>query len=155
MQGDNICTEMVSISEKVARLERVDVDNIVDSSLREIEDFILELNQKQLYDEGVINVKQPGKREKYAASTIRAKQKRATYKKTEFITLRWDGDFYESFKLIIFDKVFVIQATDLKWANWLEPNPRFENALGLTEKSRDELRKEILPVFIKQLRSEL
>jgi hypothetical protein len=146
---------MVSISAKVARLERVDVDNIVDSSLREIESFILELNQIQLYEDGVINVKQPSKREKYAAGTIRAKQKRATYKKTEFITLRWDGDFYESFKLIIFDKVFVIQATDLKWSNWLEPNPRFGNALGLTEKSKDDLRKEILPVFIRQLRNEL
>jgi len=143
------------IAEKVARLERVDVDNIVDSSLREVEKFILELNQIQLYEQGVIDVTKPSKREKYAASTIRAKQKRATYKKTEFITLRWDGDFYESFKLIIFDKVFVIQATDLKWANWLEPNERFGNALGLTEKSKDDLKKEILPVFIRRVRNEL
>lgn len=148
-------TEMVTISEKVASLEKIDINDIVDDSLREIEDFILELNQKQLYEDGVIDVRNPSKREHYAASTIRQKKRKATYKKTEFITLRWDGDFYGSFKLIIFDKVFVIQATDLKWANWLEPNPRFENALGLTEKSKDELRKEILPVFIRQLRNEL
>jgi hypothetical protein len=155
MSGDYICTEMVSISAKVERLERVDVNKIVDDSLREIEKLILELNQKQLYDEGVIDVKNPGKREKYSKGYIRQKQRYATFKKTEFVTLKYDGDFYNSFKLIIFDKVFVIQATDLKWANWLEPNPRFENALGLTDESKEEVRQIILPVFLKRLKNEL
>jgi hypothetical protein len=143
---------MVSISTKVLRLEKIDINIIVDDSLREIEKLILELNQKQLYEEGVIDVKNPGKREQYAASTIRQKKKTAKFKKTEFITLRWEGDFYDSFKLIIFDKFFVIQATDLKWANWLEPNPRFGNALGLTDESRSDLRDIILPVFLRRLK---
>lgn len=143
------------ISEKIARLEKIDINKIVDDSIREIEKFILELNQKQLYEEGVIDVTKPDKREHYAASTIRQKKKSATFKKTDFITLRWDGDFYDSFRLIIFDKFFVIQARDLKWANWLEPNPRFENALGLTEESKQEVRDIILPVFLKRIKSEL
>jgi hypothetical protein len=146
---------MVSISAKVAKLERVDVNKIIDDSLREIEKFILELNQKQLYEEGVIDVTKPDKREHYAPATIRQKKKSAIFKKTEFITLRWDGDFYSSFKLIIFDKFFVIQARDLKWANWLEPNPRFENALGLTEGSKNEVRDIILPVFLRRFKAEL
>jgi len=146
---------MVSISAKVLRLEKIDINKIVDDSIREIEKFILELNQKQLYEEGVIDVTNPSKREHYAPATIRQKKKSATFKKTEFITLRWDGDFYSSFKLIIFDKFFVIQAKDLKWANWLEPNPRFENALGLTEESKEEVRQIILPVFLKRIKEEL
>jgi hypothetical protein len=146
---------MVNISAKVAQLERIDINRIIDEALKEIEDFILELNQKQLYDEGIIDVKDPGKRESYAKSTIRQKEKKAIFKKTEFITLRWDGDFYDSFKMIIFDKFFVISAKDLKWANWLEPNPRFENALGLSEESKNELRDMILPVLLRRIKDEL
>jgi len=42
----------------------------------------------------------------------------------------------------------------LKW-NWHEKNPRFTNALGLTEKSRDKLKEELKPLFIEKLRNEL
>jgi hypothetical protein len=139
----------------ITRLQNIDVNKILDESIREIEDFILELNRDQLYEKGQIDVNEPGKREQYAASTIRQKQKKAIYKKTEFVTLRWEGDFYGSFKVIIFDEEFIISATDLKWANWLEPNKRFENALGLTDESRNKLKAEILPVIIKRLRDAL
>jgi hypothetical protein len=146
---------MVSVSEKVASLERVDVNIIVDDSIREIEKFILELNQKQLYDEGVIDVTDPNKREQYSKGYISHKKRNATFKKTEFVTLRYDGDFYNSFRLIILKEVIIIDATDRKWRDWLEPNKRFENALGLTEESKQALRETILPVVIRRLRDEL
>lgn len=146
---------MVSVTQKYETLERIDVNQIVDDSLLELEKFILDLNRSQLYDLGEIDVTDPGKQEFYAPATIKQKQRKALFKKTDFVTLRWDGDFYDSFKLIIFDKTFVIQATDLKWANWLEPNPRFGNALGLTEESKAALRDMILPVFLRHFKDEL
>jgi hypothetical protein len=138
---------MVTITEKLKKLELLDINRIFDEALKEIEKFILELNREQLYEAGIIDVKEPGKREHYAKGTIRQKIKKAKFKKTEFVTLRWEGDFYDSFELIIFKEKFVIQAKDLKWGNWLEPNPRFGNALGLTEESKNRLRDEILPII--------
>jgi hypothetical protein len=144
----------VVISEKLAKLQSVNINRILDECLKEIEDFILELNKEQLYEKGEINVKEPNKREKYSKAYKRFKERKATYKKTEFVTLRFEGTFYDSFKLIIFDKEFLISATDLKW-NWFENNPRFKNALGLTDESKKELRKELQPMIIEKLRNEL
>ena len=146
---------MPLVGEMIRKLQAININQIVDDSIREIEDFILQLNQDQLYEKGEINVNNPGQRERYAEATKRIKAKSAKFKKTEFITLRWGGDMYDSFKVIIFDKEFIISATDLKWANWLEPNPRFANALGLTEDSKAKLRDEILPVIIRRLKDEL
>jgi len=139
------------ITEKLKRLESTKINEILNDVLKELEEFILELNKVQLYDKGEINVNEPNKREKYSKAYKGFKEKKATFKKTEFVTLRFDGDFYDSFKLIIFDKEFIISATDLKW-NWHEKNPRFTNALGLTEKSKEVLREELKPLFIEKLR---
>jgi len=144
----------VVISVKLKKLQEIDINRILDECLKEIEDFILELNKEQLYEKGEINVKNPNKREKYTQAYRRLKGRKATYKKTEFVTLRFEGVFYDSFKLIIFDKEFIISATDLKW-NWFEENPRFKNALGLTEESKKKLRKELKPLIIEGIRNEL
>jgi hypothetical protein len=154
LQDTDILPEMV-IEDKIKTLERIDINKIVGDAIREIEDFIIELNREQLYEKGEINVNQPTKREYYAQSTIRQKQKQATFKKTEFVTLRWEGDFYDSFKVIVFDEEFIISATDLKWANWLEGNKRFGNALGLTEASKEKLKEEIKPIIIRRIKDEL
>ncbi len=146
---------MPLVGEMIAKLQAIDINKIVDDSIREIEEFIVSLNKDQLYEKGQIDVNNPGKKERYAASTIKQKSKRATFKKTEFVTLKWTGDFHESFKVVIFDKEFIITSKDLKWANWLEPNKRFENALGLTDDSKSKLREEILPIIIRRLKDEL
>lgn len=145
---------MPLVGDKIKKLQSLDINRILDDSIREIEDFILELNREQLYEKGQIDVNSPGVKERYAESTKKQKQKKATFKKTEFITLRWDGAFYDSFKVIIFEKEFIISATDLKW-NYLEANPRFENALGLTDESKSRLRDEILPVIVRRIKDEL
>ena len=146
---------MLLVGERIERIKRIDVNRIFDNALREIEKFILDLNRDQLYDKGEIDVTSPGKREQYAPSTIRQKKRKAKYKKTEFVTLRWEGDFYDSFKIIIFKNEFMIAAKDLKWANWLEPNQRFANALGLTDENKSELRNKILPIILREIRNEL
>jgi len=130
----------------------LNINEILDDSLREIEEFILELNKEQLYEKGQINVNEPQKREKYSAAYKRFKERKATFKKTSFVTLRFDGAVYDSFKLIILDKEIIISATDLKWANWLEKNERFGNALGLTEESRKELKSALLPLILVKIR---
>ena len=140
------------ISEKLVQIQAIDINNILDECLKEIEDFILELNRDQLYEKGQINVNEPQKREKYSAAYKRFKERKATFKKTEFVTLRFDGEVYDSFKLIIFEKEFLISATDLKW-NWLGENERFKNALGLTGESKTKLRAELLPLIIEKIRN--
>lgn len=142
----------MKISEKIKRLRAVDLHLIVNDSARDNEDKIVRLNQDQMFDRGVMNIKKPNKREKYAPSTIRQKKRKATFKKTEFITLRWFGDFYEAMKIIFFKDRFVITSDDLKWSNWLEPQDRFGNALGLTERSRVSLKKILKGPIIRKLR---
>ena len=143
------------IGAKIKRLQSVDLHQIVNDSAKENEKEIVEMNQDQMYKQGTLDVNKPGKKEKYAPGTVRQKKKKATFKKTDFITLRWFGDFYEAMKLIFFSDRFVIVSDDLKWANWLEPQDRFENALGLTGKSMTLLKKIIRPGIINKLKKAL
>jgi len=142
----------MNISAKIKRLQSVDLHTIVNDSVREKEKQIITLNQDQMYKSGVMDVERPNKKLKYAESTIRQKKRKATFKKTEFITLRWFGDFYDAMKIIFFKDRFVIVSDDLKWANWLEPQDRFENALGLTDKSRSFLKTILRPEIITRLK---
>lgn len=142
----------MKISEKIKQLQKINIDLILDESLKESEDGILELAKGQLYDDGVIDVTNPSKREYYKPQTIAQKKKKAAYPKTSFVTLRWMGDFYDKFKMIVFKDKFVITSDDLKWANYLEPNPRFENALGLTEDSIKKVRDMVLPLMLKKIK---
>lgn len=143
------------ISKKIQRLQAVDLHKIVNDSAKEKEDRILKLNQDQMWKKGVMDIEKPGSKLQYAAGTIAQKKRKATFKKTQFITLRWFGDFYESMKLIFFKNRFVIVADDLKWANWLEPQDRFENALGLTDRSKNLLKAILKPSIIKNLKRAL
>jgi hypothetical protein len=142
----------MKISEKIKQIQSINIDSMLDESLKESEKEILDLAKGQLYDEGVIDVNNPGRREYYKPQTIAQKKRKAAYPKTEFITLRWMGDFYDKFKMIIFKDKFVITSDDLKWANYLEPNPRFENAIGLTEDSVKKVRDMVLPLILKRIK---
>ena len=142
----------MNISTKIKRLQSVDLHQIVNDAAMKTEKQIITLNQDQMYKEGVLDVERPGKKEKYAASTIRQKKRKAKYKKTEFITLRWFGDFYDAMKIIFFKDRFVLTSDDLKWANWLEPQDRFSHALGLTDKSRSFLKTILKPEIINRLK---
>ena len=142
----------MKISSKIKRLQAVDLHQIVNDAAMKTEQQIITLNQDQMYKDGVLDVERPNRKERYAASTIRQKKRKATYKKTEFITLRWFGDFYDAMKIIFFKDRFVLTSDDLKWANWLEPQDRFGHALGLTNKSRSFLKTILKPEIITRLK---
>lgn len=141
------------INDKIKQLEAIDVNALVDEAIIDNEDVILDANREQLYERGTIDVTRPNYKEKYAASTVARKRKTAKFPKTDFITLKWNGDFHDSFKLIIFKDKIVIQSDDLKWANFLEN--RFSNALGLTKDNLSKVRDKIHESFMKGLRDDL
>jgi hypothetical protein len=143
----------MTITDKLSHLRVINLRTLFDQVLRDNEDYICELNREQMYEEGVMNVKTKQK-EQYAESTKRAKR-RAPFNKTDFITLRWVGDFYESLKLIIFKDYFIIQSPNKVWGNFLEPQNRFGSALGLTKESKSELRELVRDELIKKIRSGL
>jgi hypothetical protein len=99
-----------------------------------------------------MNVNEPSVREHYAASTIKSK-KRAPFPKTEFITLKWMGNFHQQLKLLIFRDTFVISSTNKIWANFLEPQSRFGSALGMTKTSKEELRELSRDELIKKIKN--
>ena len=141
------------LTEKISHLMAINLWTLFDEVLKENEDKICNLNREQMYEEGVMNVK-TGQQEHYSPATIAAKKK-APFNKTEFITLKWMGNFYKTLKLVIFKDTFVISSDSLIWANYLETQTRFEKALGMTEKSKSELRELVRDTMIKKLRNAL
>ena len=143
----------MTIRDKIKQLQSIDINAITDAAIIENEEDILNANRDQMYERGQIDVQKPDYREKYAASTIRQKRKTARFPKTDFITLKWTGEFHDSLKLLIFKDKIVIQSDDLKWANWLED--RFKNALGLTSDSLSAIRDKVKSSFLNIIRNEL
>jgi len=144
----------VRIDKKIQRLQNIDLHAVINDAARDKQGQILRLNKDQMYEEGVMDVTRPGKL-KYAPGTIAQKRKKATFKRTDHITLRWFGDFYAKMKIIFFQKEFVITSLDLKWANWLEPQDRFAKALGMTEKSMKRLRQILKLQIVLKLKQQL
>ena len=142
----------MTIDKKIQRLKSVDLHQIINDAARDNEKRIVKMNQDQMFNKGIMNINKPGQSLEYAASTIAQKKKKARFKRTDHITLRWFGDFYESMKLLFFKNSFVIQSDDLKWGNFLEPQDRFSKALGLTKKSMNSLKRILLPDIINKLR---
>lgn len=142
----------MTITEKLSRLRAINIAKLFDQVLKENENNILDMNRDQMYDEGVMNVNEPSVKEHYAASTIRSK-KRAPFPKTEFITLKWMGDFHQQLKLIILRDTFIISSNNKIWAKYLEPQSRFTSALGMTKESKKELRELSRDELIKKIRN--
>lgn len=144
----------MTITDKLLQLKTINIGILFDEVLKENEDAICELNRDQMYEEGIMNVKNPSSQEHYSPATIKAKRK-APFSKTEFITLKWMGNFYKTLKLIIFKDTFVISSNSGIWANFLEPQDRFQSALGMTEKSKSELRELSRDELIRKIKSKL
>jgi len=145
----------MKIDKKIQNLQSIDIHKVINNAARDIKDQILKLNQDQMYEQGVMNVDKPNKKLHYAPGTLRQKKRKATFKRTDHITLRWFGDFYDRMKLIFFRTEFVIASLDLKWANWLEPQDRFAKALGLTPTSMKKLQNLLKPRIITKLKQQL
>ena len=127
----------------------------------EIQDLVLDLNRvEQLFkkgidsDDDVIGL--------YSAVTEQLSQGRGfgfggdsgrkQKKAGEPIFLLDEGDFYRSFKVKILNDGFVIQADALKDDGTDLTRQYGKEILGLTDKSRNEIIKEILPFVIEETR---
>lgn len=117
-----------------------DFPKVLNSIIKGLEKDILDLNRDQMYEDGILDVNDPGSIQYYAPSTIKNKTRRAKYKRVDHITLKWEGDFHKDLKIKYEADQFTIVSDDVKWKNWLEPQDRFKNALGLTEESLSLLR---------------
>ena len=96
-----------------------------------------------MWEDGIVDVNNPSSILSYAPSTIKQKKKRARYKRTDHITLKYDGSFHDKMKLIIKPEEFIITSKDEKWSKFSSGawgQGRFENALGLTKASLSKLR---------------
>lgn len=128
------------MKKKLAAIRKYsNITRVLNRIIKDNELEILALNRDQMYEEGIIDVNNPSAIIQYAPSTVKAKQKRAKFKRTDHITLKWDGDFHKGLFIKIEEKLFTIKSKNLPYPGFLDG--RFANALGLTEASKEELRK--------------
>ena len=112
---------------------------ILNDIIKDNEKEILALNRDQMWEQGITDVNNPNSILQYAPSTIQSKKKRAKYKRTDHITLKWTGDFHKGMFLKIEPDQFTIMSKNVPYQGFMEG--RFGNALGLTAESKNELRK--------------
>lgn len=140
----------MTIEEKISRLKAISFDRLFDRIIKDNSKKILDMNRDQMYEDGVMDIANPGNTLQYAPSTIKSK-KRAKYNKTEFITLKWQGDFHKSVKIKITpNEIFFVSDNEI-WGQYLETQDRFKNALGLTDENEDALRDLVKEEMIKRL----
>lgn len=124
--------------QRVKRFE--DFNNILNEVLASQEKLIIDMNRDQMYEDGVMDTNNPSSILQYAPATIKQKKKRAAYPRTDYITLKWDGDFHKDIKVMYNKDSIKIYSDDIKWTRYLRIQDRFENAIGLTDESLDLLK---------------
>jgi hypothetical protein len=133
-----------SLDKKLAAVRKLkNFPRVLNDSIKDHEPEALALNRDQMWEEGIVDVNNPRSILEYAPSTIKQKRKRARYKRTDHITLKWTGSFHDKMKLVIKATEFFITSKDFKWSKFESGEwgqGRFENALGLTEDSLSEFR---------------
>lgn len=85
-----------------------------------------------------------------AYTPFTVKIKRAKGQPTNRVTLFDTGDFYEGFKVVKSQNEFFVTSTDEKTASLKRKYG--DDIFGLTDDSKDELRKEITPLLIQSFR---
>lgn len=113
--------------------------SVLNRIIKDNEPEIIAMNRDQMWEDGIVDVNNPSAILEYAPSTLRSKKKRARYKRTDHITLKWSGDFHKGMKLKMEPEQFTIISTKLPYQGFMDG--RFGNALGLTNENKEELRK--------------
>ena len=135
---------MGQLDRKLARVRKYkNFPRILNEIIKDNELEILAMNRDQMWEDGIVDVNNPKAILNYAPSTLKQKRKRAKFKRTDHITLKWSGSFHDKMKLVIKATEFWITSTDAKWSKFSSGawgQGRFENALGLTKKSLSQLR---------------
>ena len=150
---------MGSLDKKLARIRKYkNFPKILNAIIKDNEPEILAMNRDQMWEDGIVDVNNPRAILEYAPSTIKQKKKRARYKRTDHITLKWAGSFHDKMKLVIKATQFWITSTDEKWSKFSSGawgQGRFENALGLTKKSLSMFRELVKSDLIIQFKDRL
>ena len=131
---------------------------VLNRVIKDNEPEILAMNRDQMWEQGIVDVNNPKAILSYAPSTIKQKKKRARYKRTDHITLKWTGSFHDKMKLVIKATEFWITSKDPKWSKFSSGEwgqGRFENALGLTKESLNMLRELVKSDLILKVRNVL
>ena len=115
------------------------IQRVLNRIIKDNETEILALNRDQMWEEGITDVNNPSAILQYQPSTVASKKKRARFKRTDHITLKWTGDFHKGMYIKQEPDQFTIMSKNIPYPGFMDG--RFGNALGLTEKSKDELRK--------------
>ncbi len=129
------------------------INQVINNILGSLEKAILNMNRDQMYEEGVMDINNPSAIVHYAPSTIKNKKRRAAFPRTDHITLKWDNTFHPSLKIDYKEDEFLIYSDNKVWKAYLQPQDRFENALGLTDESLGLLRDWVRSKMIKQFRN--
>jgi len=134
------------------RIQNDFVVDVVKSIVEDNSNKIIELNtEKQLFDRGIGS---DGLRLEPAYSNPYKKLKKALNQPSDRVTLRLEGDFYESFEVIIGSKQFQINATDKK-TKWLIQRYG-EKIFGLTSDNVSLFREIVIrPELLKEIRKEI
>ena len=115
------------------------IQRVLNRIIKDNETEILALNRDQMWEEGITDVNNPSSILQYQPSTVASKKKRARFKRTDHITLKWTGEFHKGMKIKQEPDQFTIISTKLPYTGFMDG--RFGNSLGLTEKSLVELRR--------------
>ena len=122
---------------------------------KQVQEFIIDLNRiEQLLKKGEDS---EGDIIGLYASTLESKSFKGvttTKRRNERIKLLDDGDFYRSFTVIVEANGFIIRANDNKDGTKLT-EAYGKQILGLTQKSKTDLARFILPLIIREVRKEL
>lgn len=140
----------MTIQERIKRLRAINIDRLLDKILKKNRVKILDMNRSQMWDKGIVDVKDPGRKEKYSPATIRAK-KRSPFNKTEFVTLKDKGKFHRDLKLEISKEEILIKSDTPYW-KYHERGERFGNALGLTEDNISKLRELVKEEILEKIK---
>ena len=144
----------MDVKSRLKKLRKLsDMSVVLNQILKSLEKDILNLNRDQMYEDGIMDIKNPSAILHYAPSTIKNKKGRAKYNRVDHITLKWEGDFHKTLKIKYDKDSVLIYSEDGKWKAYLQPQTRFENALGLTDASLSLLRDWITTELIKRFRN--
>lgn len=127
------------------RLTNVTSGELLSDALKEplIESQIIDLNQKQLFEQGIESDGTPTG--EYSLKTINYKISEG--QPTDHITLKDTGDFYDSMKVEVSDDKAVITGDMQKPDRNLEDG--WPKALGLTEDSLNEIKPDIWAAMLR------
>lgn len=131
----------MTFADLARKLRAVDILQIVKEVLRENEPFVIELNQQQMFEEG-IRADGTAIEPDYSPTTIRRKQGHPG--QGRFVDLYSEGDFYGAMREDLGLETFGIQDSDSKTQHLLTV---YGDVLGLTPASLNDLRKLVIPII--------